>query len=118
MSGDRAEGAGKKAAGAIKEGLGKLTGDAKLNVEGKTEKAAGSVQNTAGKVEDEPHRGGPDHDRIEGSAKKMGGAIKEGLGKLTGDAKLTAEGKADKTAGGIQNAVGGAKDSVRDAFKK
>ena len=37
---------------------------------------------------------------------------------LTGDAKMQAEGKADKAAGKAQNAVGGAKDAVRDAAKK
>jgi uncharacterized protein YjbJ (UPF0337 family) len=35
---------------------------------------------------------------------------------LTGDAKLKAEGAADKTAGKVQNAVGGVKDAVRDAL--
>ena len=38
-------------------------------------------------------------------------------GKATGDAKLKAEGEADKAAGKVQNAVGGAKDAVRDALK-
>lgn len=51
-------------------------------------------------------------DRIEGSAKQAGGAIKEMAGKVTGDAKLKAEGKADKFAGKVQNAVGGAKDAI------
>jgi uncharacterized protein YjbJ (UPF0337 family) len=36
---------------------------------------------------------------------------------VTGDAKLQAEGKADKAAGKVQNAVGGVKDAVRDAVK-
>ena len=56
-----------------------------------------------------------DKDRIAGSAKQAGGTIKEGIGKVTGDAKLKAEGSADKTAGKVQNAVGGIKDAVRDA---
>jgi uncharacterized protein YjbJ (UPF0337 family) len=60
----------------------------------------------------------PDKDRVEGSAKNMGGKLKEGLGNLTGDSKLQAEGKADQTEGKIQNAVGGIKDAVKDAFKK
>ena len=51
-------------------------------------------------------------DRMEGSAKQAGGAIKEMAGKVTGDAKLKAEGKADKFAGKVQNAVGGAKDAI------
>ena len=59
-----------------------------------------------------------DHDRIEGSAKNMGGKIKEAAGNVTGDEKLKAEGRADQVEGKVQNAVGGAKDSVRDAFKK
>ena len=58
-----------------------------------------------------------DRDRIEGSAKQAKGAIKEGAGKLTGDSKLQAEGAADKATGKVQNAVGGAKDSIRDALK-
>jgi uncharacterized protein YjbJ (UPF0337 family) len=60
----------------------------------------------------------PDHDRIEGAAKNIGGQIKEGLGKLTGDSKLEAEGKADRVEGKVQNAVGGVKDSLRDADKR
>ncbi len=39
--------------------------------------------------------------------------LKEAAGKLTGDAKLQADGKADKAAGKIQNAVGGVKDALR-----
>ncbi|KQY83566.1 MULTISPECIES: CsbD family protein [unclassified Brevundimonas] len=56
----------------------------------------------------------PDHDRIEGAAKNMGGNIKEAAGKLTGDEKLKAEGRADQAEGKIQNAVGGLKDTLRD----
>jgi uncharacterized protein YjbJ (UPF0337 family) len=54
-----------------------------------------------------------DKDRIEGSAKQAKGAIKEVAGKVTGDAKLETEGKSDKVAGKVQNAVGGLKDTVR-----
>ncbi len=60
----------------------------------------------------------PDEDRVEGSAKNMGGKVKEGFGKLTGDSKTEAEGKADQAEGKIQNTVGGIKDTVKDAFKK
>ncbi|PZU00592.1 MAG: CsbD family protein [Brevundimonas sp.] len=55
-----------------------------------------------------------DHDRIEGAAKNIGGKVKEAAGKMTGDTKLQAEGKADQVEGKVQNAVGGAKDSLRD----
>ncbi len=59
-----------------------------------------------------------DKDRIAGSAKLAKGQIKDAVGKVTGDAKLQADGKADEVAGRIQNAIGGAKDAVRDALKK
>ncbi|HEX3755902.1 MAG TPA: CsbD family protein [Rhizomicrobium sp.] len=58
-----------------------------------------------------------DKDRIEGSANQAKGSIKEAAGKVTGDAKLQGEGAADKAAGKVQNAVGGLKDSLRDASK-
>ena len=54
-----------------------------------------------------------DKDRIEGSAKQAKGAIKEVAGKVTGDAKLETEGKSDKAAGKVQNAVGCLKDTLR-----
>lgn len=54
-----------------------------------------------------------DEDRIDGAMKKVGGDIKEGLGKMLGDTKMETEGKADKVEGKVQNTVGGAKDAVR-----
>lgn len=57
-----------------------------------------------------------DDDRIEGSAKNLGGKIKEGIGNLTGDAKLQGEGKSDQIEGKAQNAIGGIKDSAREAL--
>jgi len=54
-----------------------------------------------------------DKDRIAGSAKVVKGSVKEAAGKLVGDAKLQAEGKADKAAGKVQNAVGGVKDALK-----
>jgi uncharacterized protein YjbJ (UPF0337 family) len=57
-----------------------------------------------------------DENRVEGSAKNIGGKIKEGFGKLTGDSKTEAEGKMDQAEGKVQNTVGGIKDAVKDAF--
>jgi uncharacterized protein YjbJ (UPF0337 family) len=57
-------------------------------------------------------------DRIEGSAKQVKGAVEVGAGKLVGDEKLVAEGRADKVEGKIQNAVGGVKDAAKDAVKR
>ena len=56
-----------------------------------------------------------DKNRVKGSADQAMGAVKEAAGKLTGDAKLQAEGKAGKLKGKGENAVGGAKDAVRNA---
>jgi uncharacterized protein YjbJ (UPF0337 family) len=56
-----------------------------------------------------------DKDRIDGSLKQASGAVKETFGKVTGDAKTQAAGNAEKNAGKVQNAVGGAKDAVREA---
>ncbi len=57
-----------------------------------------------------------DKDRIAGAAKQVKGSIKETFGKVTGDTKTEAEGAAEKTAGKVQNTIGGAKDKVREAL--
>ena len=54
-----------------------------------------------------------DKDRVKGSAQQAKGKVKEVVGKVTGDAKLEREGKADKAAGKIRNAIGGLKDTLR-----
>ena len=59
-----------------------------------------------------------DKNCVEGAGRGIGGRIKEAAGKLTGDEKLKAEGKAQKTAGKVQNAVGGGADAVRDRDRR
>jgi uncharacterized protein YjbJ (UPF0337 family) len=59
-----------------------------------------------------------DKNRIVGAAKQAKGSIEVAAGKVLGDAKLEAEGRQDKAAGKIQNAVGGMKDAVKDVLKK
>lgn len=59
-----------------------------------------------------------DKNRMEGALDQAKGAVKETLGKVTGDSKLQAEGAADKVAGKAKSAVGETKDTVRDALKK
>ena len=59
-----------------------------------------------------------DKDRVEGAAHQMKGAVKEALGKVTGDTKIEAEGTAEKAAGKVQNAAGGLKDAARESLKK
>lgn len=57
-------------------------------------------------------------DRIEGSFKQAKGKLKEAAGDVTGDAKLKGEGQADQVEGKIQNAVGGAKDKIKEALDR
>ncbi len=56
-------------------------------------------------------------DRIEGSIEQAKGKAKEVAGKVTGDAKLESEGKAQKAGGKIQNAVGGMKDAIKETLE-
>jgi uncharacterized protein YjbJ (UPF0337 family) len=58
-----------------------------------------------------------DKDRIAGSVKQAKGAVKEAVGKVTGDSKLRAEGQADRAEGKVQSTIGGVKDAVRDMLK-
>ena len=52
MDKDRIKGAANQAKGAVKEAAGKLTGDPKLEAEGKTDKAVGRVQSAVGGLKD------------------------------------------------------------------
>ena len=55
-----------------------------------------------------------DKDGVEGAADRVKGHCGEAVGKVTGDVKTQAEGAAEKAAGKVQNAVGGAKDAIRE----
>jgi uncharacterized protein YjbJ (UPF0337 family) len=52
MDKDRIAGAAKKAKGAVKIAIGKATGDAKLQADGRTDKVEGEVQSAVGGVKD------------------------------------------------------------------
>ena len=54
-----------------------------------------------------------DKDCVEGAVEKAKGTAKDIAGKITGDTKLEAEGKAQKAGGTVQNTVGGVKDAMR-----
>jgi uncharacterized protein YjbJ (UPF0337 family) len=56
-----------------------------------------------------------DREHVKGTADKAKGAIKDTVGKVTGDKKLQSEGKADKAKGAVHNIVGDLKDAVKDA---
>jgi len=52
MDKDRVKGMAKQAKGSIKDTAGKVSGDAKLQAEGKADKIKGKVQNAAGGLKD------------------------------------------------------------------
>ena len=58
-----------------------------------------------------------DKEHVKGAADKTSGAIKEGVGKVTGNDKLRAEGELDKAKGAARDFVGDAKDAVKKADK-
>jgi len=52
MDEDRTKGTGKKVVGTIKETIGKVTGNQKLEDEGRADKGEGKVQNKVGETKD------------------------------------------------------------------
>ena len=52
MDKDRYEGAGRQVKGAVKDAAGKVTGDKKLQAEGKVDKVVGKAQSEVGKAKD------------------------------------------------------------------
>jgi len=52
MNDQHAKGAADKVKGAVKDAVGGLTGDSKLQAEGKLDKAKGAAHNAAGDVKD------------------------------------------------------------------
>lgn len=57
-------------------------------------------------------------DKIKGVANEAAGNVKQGVGNLTGDAKLQASGKGQEVKGEAQQAMGDAKGAVKDAVNK
>jgi uncharacterized protein YjbJ (UPF0337 family) len=57
-----------------------------------------------------------DEDRIDGIANQVKGEVKQTVGDVFGDAKLSREGHADKLAGSLQNFAGSLKDTARSVY--
>jgi len=68
--------------GNVKKGLGDLTGDKRLETEGKVQS-----ENARAKR------------KTRAAVREAGGAVKEGIGKLTGDEATQAEGTAERLRG-------------------
>lgn len=54
-----------------------------------------------------------DKEHVKGAVDKASGAIKEGIGKATGDSSLQAKGKIDKAKGEARETLGDAKDAIK-----
>jgi len=59
-----------------------------------------------------------DKDRTEGVGHQVKGALKEAVGKVTGNDRMQAEGTAERAGGKLQEGVGKGKDTVRDALDR
>ena len=59
-----------------------------------------------------------DKDQIRGAVDQAKGTVKEAVGKTIGDKKIETEGVVDKLTGKVESAVGGAKETLRDAVNK
>jgi len=81
--GDRIE----EAKGNLKEGLGKVTGNERLQAEGEAESDAAKAAR-----------------ETKGAGNQIKGSVEEGLGKLTGDEETRARGAADRLKGDAQRA--------------
>ncbi|MEP6502089.1 MAG: CsbD family protein [Betaproteobacteria bacterium] len=57
-------------------------------------------------------------DQVNGRVETAKGNVKEAAGKLVGNERLTAEGRAEQAAGKVQSTVGDVKSNVGDAIKK
>ena len=57
-------------------------------------------------------------DKVKGMANEAVGNVKQGVGKVTDNDKLRAEGKAQEVKGEVQQKVGEAKDAVKKGVDK
>ncbi|MGB6940287.1 MAG: CsbD family protein, partial [Xanthobacteraceae bacterium] len=55
-----------------------------------------------------------DENRLEGTARNLGGKVQEGVGRVTGDAKTQAKGVANEVRGKAQDLYGQTADTARD----
>jgi uncharacterized protein YjbJ (UPF0337 family) len=116
MDPNRIDGLGHQIKGAVKAGLGRIIGDAKLESAGIAEQASGKAQSDIGGAKDAET--GIDRDRVKGIGHQFRGAVKEGFGKIVGDPMIEADGAAERAAGKAQNAIGSAREEARDARAK
>ncbi len=57
-------------------------------------------------------------DQVNGRVDQSTGKVKEVAGRIVGNDRLEAEGRAEKTAGKVQTTYGDAKEDVKDSAKR
>ena len=60
----------------------------------------------------------PNDDEVQGKFDQVKGAVKENVGRATGDAETEDEGAAERAGGHLQEGYGDAKRGIGDAVKK
>ena len=113
MPKDRIEGIGLQIKGVLKETLGKLIGDSKLQHDGADEREEGQAQSSTGS--NPTQVAGVDTDRVMGIGRQIKGTLEESIGSAIGNTSLQERGRAERAAGKVQNAAGGARDEAREA---
>ncbi len=58
-----------------------------------------------------------DKERVKGAADQAKGAVKDAVGKMTGDKELETEGKFDMAKGAAHKTAGDIKDAARQAVR-
>jgi len=115
MDKNRIAGIGHQVKGTLKEGFGRILGDAKLTTDGAAERSAGEIQSSA--AGSPTQVAGIDADRLLGIGHQLKGAVRQGFGSLTGDPALVEKGIEERAAGKRQNAAGSARDEAREAVE-
>ena len=58
-----------------------------------------------------------DENRVEGTVRKVAGKVQEGVGRVTGDAKMQAQGMANEIRGSAQDLYGQAQENASELVR-
>ncbi len=86
---NRGEGVAEQIGGKIKAGIGKVTGDERMEAEGRAKEAKGVAREESAKA----------GERTKGAVQEAVGAVKNRVGAVIDDEKMQAEGKAKELEG-------------------
>jgi len=91
----KAKAAAEKAKGKVKEGVGRVVGNERLQAEGQADQASGTVR----------HKTAQAGEAVQQTAKGAAGKVKETTGKAVGNESLTAKGKAEQMVADVKKKV-------------